>query len=331
VLKLPQKGVLLDLNRSVQGSPIFIIGAPRSGTTLLQYMLRSHPRISLPTGESHFIVPLYRKASMFGDLRDPANIRKVLEEMYRRNAGFLDTDLHGIDFDIDHLVGQLHTLGVESIPNLIRTMMELNARGEGKNRWGDKTPYYSLHVPLLLEMFPDAQVIHIIRDGRDCAMSMLGRGKDLDIHNIYQAASIWKQYVDAGQQSGSGLGSSQYYEFRYEDLLGEPLKAVSGICDFLGEEFSESIINYRKSSGSGKTPLLQKPIQAGNSGKWRSTMSARQVKVFESVAGGTLVANGYELASSRQGMGRPVAFLYRLHQRLASRQNQRGRRRRAKS
>ena len=81
--------------------PIFIVGAPRSGTTLLQYMLRSHPRISLPTGESHFIVPLYRNTAMFGDLTKIENVRAVLVEMYRRSADFLDTDLHGLKFDID--------------------------------------------------------------------------------------------------------------------------------------------------------------------------------------------------------------------------------------
>ena len=154
---------------AVQNGPIFIIGAPRSGTTLLQYMLRSHPRISLPTGESHFIVPLYREAESFGDLQNQDNIRRVLNEMYRRNASFLDTDLHGLKFNTDVLSQQLHQQGMTTIPQLIRAVMELNAKGEGKQRWGDKTPYYSLHVPLIMEMFPDAQILHIIRDGRDCA------------------------------------------------------------------------------------------------------------------------------------------------------------------
>ena len=81
--------------------PIFIVGAPRSGTTLLQYMLRSHPRISLPTGESHFFVPIYHNRAQYGDLTKYENIRRVLEEMYRRSRNFLETDLHGIRFDID--------------------------------------------------------------------------------------------------------------------------------------------------------------------------------------------------------------------------------------
>ena len=250
--------------------------------------------------------------------------------MYRRNASFLNTDLHGLAFDTEILARKLQTLRVTTIPQLIRAMLELNAKGEGKARWGDKTPYYSLHVPLIKKMFPDAQILHIMRDGRDCALSMLGRGKDLDIHNIYQAATIWKQYVDAGQAAGRLLDSSQYYEFHYEDLLQNPSESVSGICDFLGEDFSESVINFRKASCSGKTPLLQKPIQTGNSGKWKNRMSTRQIRVFEYIAGDTLAANGYTVTLGKRTSGWPVTAFYKVHQRLASRKNIRGKRKSAR-
>jgi hypothetical protein len=79
-------------------SPIFVVGSPRSGTTLLQYMLLSHPDISLPTGESPFFIPLFRNEADYGDLNNPDNIRRVLERMYRQSADFLDTDLHGLRF-----------------------------------------------------------------------------------------------------------------------------------------------------------------------------------------------------------------------------------------
>jgi len=82
---------------------VFIAGAIRSGTTLLQYMLRSHPRVSMPTWESHFFIPLYRYAENYGDLSQPENIRLVLEAMYRQNADLLDTDLHELTFDIGKL------------------------------------------------------------------------------------------------------------------------------------------------------------------------------------------------------------------------------------
>lgn len=303
----------------MKNGPVFVIGAPRSGTTLLQYMLRSHPRISFPTGESHFMVPLYRNAASYGDLQLAANMRKLLSDMHRRNPGFIDSDLHGLKFDIDQLAEKFCTLKLSTVPAVVRGLLELNAHGEGKMRWGDKTPYYSLHVPVIMEMFPDAQIIHIIRDGRDCALSMLGRRYDLGIHNVYEAAKIWKSYVTAGQASGRELGPEKYFEFHYEDMLGDQENSVRQICNFLKEEFNDSVINYRKAIGSGKTPLLRKPIQKHNYGKWKTNMSQWQIKVFEGVAGDALEANGYVLTGKKKIPLELVRMAYGLHQRFSQR------------
>jgi hypothetical protein len=293
--------------------PIFIVGAPRSGTTLLQYMLRSHPRICLPTGESHFIIPLYRNAESFGDLSQLANIRKVLAEMYRVSPSFLDTDLHGLHFDIDALAEEFHADERASLPAIITGLFEKNARGEGKIRWGDKTPYYVLHLPKLLEWFPDAQFIHMLRDGRDCALSLIARKHDFGIYNSYCAAKYWQQYVEVGQELGQGLGSDVYFEMRYEDLLADPKAALQRICVFLDEAFDDAILNFKKSGEAGKTPLLQARVQADNAGKWRTTMHPLQLRVFESAAGDTLARLGYPLETSGKKMPLPVRAAFRGH------------------
>jgi len=173
---------------SRQQGPIFIVGAPRSGTTMLQYRLRNHPHISLPTGESHFFIPLYRNLESFGDLRQVDNIRRVLQAMHEQSRDFLETDLHGVKFDVDRLARELHAEGRHTMPAIISGLFEKNARGEGKSRWGDKTPYYVMHLPKLLEWFPDAQIVHLIRDGRDVALSLFGRQHDFSVYNTYFAA-----------------------------------------------------------------------------------------------------------------------------------------------
>ena len=109
--------------------PGFLIGTYRLGTTLLQYMLRSHPRISLPTGESHFFVPIYLNRKQYGDLKRPDNIRRVLQEMYRRSCNFLETDLHGIRFDIDSMTKLLYKKSCFTIPAIFSGIYEENARG----------------------------------------------------------------------------------------------------------------------------------------------------------------------------------------------------------
>ena len=204
---------------TITSSPIFIVGAPRSGTTLFQYMLRSHPNISLPTGESHFFIPLLRNADSFGDLNEVKNIKKVLQTMYTQSADFLDTDIHGISFDIERLSNEFKQEGRNSIASIISGLFEKNALGEGKQRWGDKTPYYVLHMKTILNKFPNAQFIHLIRDGRDCALSMFDRKHDFGVYNTFFAAKYWDIYIELGRQMGQELGNKTYHEIHYEDLI----------------------------------------------------------------------------------------------------------------
>ncbi len=302
--------------------PIFVVGAPRSGTTLLQYILRSHPRLSLPTGESHFIVPLQRERERFGDLTRPENVRRVLEEMWRRSRDFLATDLHGLRFDestMDDLAEGLAADGGGTMAGVIAALFARNAAGEGKARWGDKTPYYVLHMELLLEMFPEAQIVHLIRDGRDCALSTLVRRDDFHIYNFYEAARYWQHYVEVGQEVGATLPPGHYHEVRYEDLLQAQEQTLRDLCGFLGEAYSDDLLNFKKASGRGKTPLLSKPIQSDNREKWRLQMSPRQLALFEGAAGETLRSNGYPLTTAAEPPPLVVRGGCRVHNRLLRR------------
>lgn len=297
--------------------PVFIVGAPRSGTTMLQYRLRNHPRISLPTGESHFIVSLYREQEKYVGLDRPQGIRQVLLAMLAQNRGFLETDLHGLHFDVDTLADELHAEGRDTLPAIVSGLFEKNAHGEGKVRWGDKTPYYVMHIPKLLEWFPDAQIVHLIRDGRDVALSLFGRQHDFHVYNAYFAAEYWESYVERGRALGGALSSGQYLELRYEDLLARPEDTMRQLCAFLGEAYSEALFEVASAGGpASKTPLVHKPLQADNAGKWRSRMTASQVRAFEGVAGGTLRELGYALATPAAPPSLPTKAAYRLHNKL---------------
>ena len=295
--------------------PIFIIGSGRSGTTLLQRMLRSHSNISSPTGESHFFIPLYKYPDKYGDLSQAENVKKVLEEMRRISREFCEEDLHGLKFDTTALANEFVDKGVNSTLDIISLLLTKNALGENKNRWLEKTPYYILHISTLLKMFPDAQFVHIIRDGRDCALSMLERKYDLKIFNIYQAAKIWSRYVDMGQEAKEYLSSDVYFEFRYEDLISDPETKVKEICTFLGEKYEDNVVDFIKSQDpKNKTPMLKKGIQKNNFDKWRTKMTIWQIRVFESVAGDTLKRNNYSVSTKCKPIFLPIRIFYRLHE-----------------
>lgn len=275
-------------------APIFIVGAARSGTTLLQFMLRSHPELSLPTAESHFFIPFYQHRSEFGDLTNIGELTRLLKAIYDSRKIFFDEDVHGIRFNAESLAQRFHSRQLTSIPEVISGIFEANAEAEGKRRWGDKTPYYILHLDTLLEMFPNAQFVHIIRDGRDCALSMLERKWDLQIFNTYHAAYTWNKYVNAGIAFGQ-QHPDHYHALHYESLLNEPEQTVANLCHFLNIEFNERVIDFNKTDGSGKTPLLGQPLQKSNQEKWRKKMTSRQIRIFETLAGATLKRCGYSV------------------------------------
>jgi len=298
--------------------PIFIVGSARSGTTLLQRMMRSHSRISSPTGESHFFIPLYKNRESYGDLSNVENVKHILEEMRRINREYVEEDLKGIDFNTDTLAQQLVTEKKASIIEIISSLMEKNAIGDGKERWLEKTPYYVLNIKTILEMFPDAQFINIIRDGRDCALSMLERKKDLKIFNTYHAANLWKQYVETGQTAKKYLGNEHYFEIRYEDLINDPDKTLRGVCLFLNEDFEQSMVDFEKSKDpNSKTPMLGKSIQKENSEKWRHRMSNRNIQLFESIAGDTLKHNNYPVLSKCKPLPKLAEYCHEIHKRLS--------------
>ena len=280
------------MKNSFSDKPIFIVGAARSGTTLLQYMLRSHSQLSFPTAESHFIIPFYNRRHEFGDLSVLANLITLLENIYQARKNFFDDELPGIKFNPEEMAKNFHKLGITTMPGIFSAIFSENAQGEGKVRWGDKTPYYVLHLDTIIEIFPDAQIIHLIRDGRDCSSSMLNR-KDLHFVNTYHTAYTWKKYVQAGKVFGKN-NPDFYFELRYEDILNQPEKTIKDLCDFLHIEFDDSIINFKTTvSSDNKTPLLAKPLQKSNQNKWKDTMTAKQLNIFESVAGDTLKDCGY--------------------------------------
>lgn len=310
------------MEKMMLNGPIFVVGAPRSGTTLLQRMLRSHPRISSPTGESHFFIPLLREEARFGDLAQVENLRALLGQMHERWAEFLDTDFHGVRFEIDSMADAIHARGARRMSEVLDVLYRINAEGEGKARWLDKTPYYIHHIPALLNTYPDAQFVHIIRDGRDAVLSMLERAVDIRVFNIAAGAKLWKHYVEAGRSAGKQLAPHQYMELRYEDILGEPVASAMRLCEFLGEEFSNKVIDFQKSRDpKTKTPLLKQGLQESNREKWRTSMSPRQIRTFESISGDTLQACHYELAYPLRSLNLIDQIVNEMHQRVKARLN----------
>ena len=272
--------------------PIFVVGCPRSGTKLIRDLLRSHSNITFPP-ESHFIPRLYK---LYGNPRNESEAVKIA-------AAILD--IHwvrrfGLSLDPSSFSGCC------SYGEIVSAIFGEWARLDGKPRWGDKTPQYLTDIPALVEIFPDCRIIHIYRDGRDLALSLMkqwfGPG------NVYSAARSWRNMIEKARRDGRAAGPERYLELRYETLLEWPRESMEKVCKFIGEPFSEAVLtpnfverdlNPSKHGGYGtKTEILK-----GNHGKWRKEMPEADRAVFESVAGNLLRELGYET----EGCGRSIA------------------------
>jgi len=282
----------LALQRS---EPFFVIGAHRSGTTLLRYMLSSHPRLYLPP-ESEFIPAFFSRSPTHPLNRIES--RRILRKIFRLR---FVREWRGAPPDIDDLVLEGETI---TPARLVDALYIAYANQHGAARWGDKTPTYTSHIDLLHHIFPRARFIHLIRDGRDVALSVLdtwGRRAHVD---LVFAARSWVRRVGEARCSGGRLDPECYLELRYEDLAVDPEKELRRVCRFLDEEFHPKMLQFHLTAEEsiregGFHHAVRNPLTTERIDRWRKEMSASALRVFEAIAGPTLTELGYELVSQR--------------------------------
>lgn len=273
--------------------PIFVLGCPRSGTTLLQLMLHAHPRIGMPP-ETRFLLPLYERRNEFGDLRVEANRRALATAIVEpRKTRFYELGLDAKEV-ADEIVAGPPTLG-----SAFGIVFRAYARRFGKVRWGDKRPAYYQHLPTILRLFPNAQLVHLIRDGRDCVASL--KRMPWFHGDAYVGAATWAEAIDSCRRAAQRLPDDTFFELRYENLVADPEARLTELCEFLGEKYdpamaepykiANEIIPERKNWHRG----TRDEVSGQRAGTWQERLEPWEAALCETVIGRRLVANGYEL------------------------------------
>jgi Sulfotransferase family len=218
----------VSLEEVIWASPVFVVGCPRSGTTLVQTMLDSHPRLSvLYEAESLVDIPLGLRSS-----------RSCASEALAFAEAHQDCRTHGFDARAARAVCK--ELGIRDAAGAMRALAASQALAHGKRRWGTKTPKALLHLAELATVYPDAQFIHVIRDGRDSASSQAR----VFSRSVVQGALLWRTGMRTGRRAGSRLGPDRYLEVRLEELLSSPEEQLRRMCAFLGEDFGQSMLQF---------------------------------------------------------------------------------------
>jgi hypothetical protein len=270
-------------------TPFFLVGAQRSGTTLLRLMLAAHPRLAIPP-ESHFIPDLLRIERVASGLD---GIRSEIADLLVHHDRLVDFEL-GSQWIRDTVL-RLQPLTTRTITAALFTEY---ARRRGKARWGDKTPRYRNHLPELSVVFPDAKFVHVVRDGRDTALSSWRAA--FGPRTLVEAGYLWRDSVRAARAGAQRLRPGAVHEVRYEALVRNPEATLREICAFLGETFDQEMLRYAEHAGSmvprwerAWHAKLERPVEGANAGKWRTELSRQQIFLLERVAGKELEAFGY--------------------------------------
>lgn len=280
------------------GSPVFVLGCPRSGTTVLYHMLLSAGDFAVYRAESNVFNLL---APRFGGMHSASDRKKLLDLWLRSNL----FRVSGLDADFirDRIMVDCHSAG-----DFLRIVMQEIAGNQGVRRWADCTPEHLLHMHEIKRQIPDALFIHIIRDGRDVALSYAQQGWSHPLpweanERLGVAGLYWDWLVHKGRQQGKLLGAD-YREVRFEELIANPQETLLKLGLFIDHDLNYERIQ-RAGIGSVSEPNSSFSTDHDKSfnpvGRWKKKMSAQQIVAFEDLIGDSLLELGYSLVSNSKG------------------------------
>jgi len=298
-------------------SPIFIVGANRSGTTLLRLILNAHSRIAIPDEL------IYWNTYMAGkrvetwrnpDLSTIAYTRFVQDFLEKRSDS-----LPGID--VATLEQRILQSEQKDLREPYRLTLEAWVQHHGKKRWGEKTPGNLFFADVLYEMFPSARFIYMVRDPRAGVASMQ-RVKLFPDDVIFNALNRRKHATTGRQILETNVPANQRTTVRYEDLVATPEPVVQRLCDFLQEPYEPEMLRFHRNAEQYMTPeasdshnaAATRPISKKQAEKWRTELSNTDVACIEWICQNEMEAFGYETTGAPIPVGRwPEVLIKQLY------------------
>jgi len=267
-------------------TPIFIVGAPRSGTSMLRVMLNRHPNIAI-CDETYFFYYVYLRRRAFGDLQN-INNRKILVDRYLSIRRIRSQQL-----DLPGLSTALMQNG-NTYPAFFLSLINYYADCQGKLRCGEKTPQHALYTDLLCDWYPGCKIIHIIRDPRDVVASLMRM--PWASKNVTVNALSWLKYIRGAHRASQ---RPNYLLVHYENVVHDPEAAIDSICTFLGETYNPDILattgqsNVQNVSKEWWFQRATKQVEKDRIGLWQQELDADQVSMVEWILGSYMDKFGY--------------------------------------
>jgi hypothetical protein len=264
-------------------TPVFVVGAQRSGTTLLRNLLDRHPQIAMWGVESDFFRRVHERRSTFGDPADIRNRERIVK-------AFLAIEpMRRTGLDLASLEKAMLVEG-DTWPALFAATLRYNANVQGKPYWGEKTPANVFHVDTLRSWYPGCAIIHIVRDPRDMVSSLVRMR--WSNRSVLFAARAWKRF------NAAAIGKDLLL-VKYEELVSSPERVLQEICRYIGVAYDplmqrpKETVHVAQPEGVRATT----PISTDRMGLWREALRPWQIAAIEAAAGPLMDEFGYARAS----------------------------------
>lgn len=275
--------------------PIFIVGTPRSGTTLLANMLASHSRMACGP-ETHFFSYLAKSSEdiFLSDNKWPEKAVRFISSL--TIGGNKVCELFGIS------IGEIEAFLKDRKPSvsaMLESLTQLYSNRLGKVRWIEKTPRHLLHLPAIRQWYQHARIIRIVRDPRDVALSM--QKVPWASHSLI--ANVYRWVDDDHKSFGFFKKDQNSIIIRYEDLIFNTKLQLERICEFIGEKFESGMENPQEvahgliAKGEWWKKQVAEPIDKSRVGIWKREMSDEYARAASCIAYEGLIKYGYEVCA----------------------------------
>lgn len=288
-------------------SPVYVIGTPRSGTTLTAKILGNHSKLFMP-GETHFFEDIYSRRKELGETIDSKTSKRVLERLstlYGRNNEPTDQkrieQLFSNSQQVESLVSNW-----KNYKDVLTSFMEIQMRNEGKHRWGNNVPRDIFNYEDILSFFPDAKIIICVRDVRDFLFSYKEKWRITTPENIDRlkklyhpivTSLLWKSSMNLIPTLKKNVPTENLLINYYEKLVSNPESNIKKICEFIREDFEPKMLDVDDPNSSHQ--MNHKGIFATSVGRWKKELPPEDAFVAQLILRNELKLHGYEIESLR--------------------------------
>jgi hypothetical protein len=264
-------------------TPVFIVGAPRSGTTLLRVTLNRHSQLAV-AGETHYFQRVYARRHAFGDPGSVRNRERIV------GAYLAIEPVRRLGMDMGVLRQRMMSEGV-TWSALFASMIGTYADSKGKQHTGEKTPQHALHVKTLCEWFPDCSIIHLVRDPRAAVCSLTHM--PWASRSVLMGARTWRLFNTAACTVST---RENYMRVKYEELVAQPEEQLRRVCSHIGLEYQEALLQPDAAEFDPARPVHRayEKITPARTALWRTELEPWQVSAIEAAAGDRMEEFGYQ-------------------------------------